>query len=82
MQIIPTDNTDIALIPEPYTYQSRATGITQGYRTYTKGDGKSRAVIIIPNNKVDAFLLTQHSDNDMVLLEIRKGTTTFYAASV
>jgi len=82
MQIIATDNTDTALIQEPYTYQSRATGITQGYRTYTYGDEKRRAAIIIPNNKVDALLLTQLSDNDTVLLEIRKGTTTFYAASV
>jgi len=82
MQIIATDNTDYELIQEPYTYQSTETGITQGYRTYTYGDGKRRTAIIIPNNKVDALLLTQHSDNDTVRLEIRKGTTTFYAANV
>ena len=82
MQIIPTDNTDIALIQEPYIYQSRTAGITQGYRTYTYGAGKRRAAIIISKNKIGALLLTQLSDNDTVLLEIRKGTTTFYAASI
>jgi len=56
MQNTATDNTDIALIHEPYLYQSRTTGITQGYRTYTYGDGKSRAEILIPNNTVDALL--------------------------
>jgi hypothetical protein len=43
---------------------------------------KNRAAIIIPNNTTDALLLTQFSDNDKVLLEIKIGGKTFYAASV
>jgi len=63
-------------------YQNRPKGISAGYRTYTHGEGKSRAAIIITNDTFDAILITQYSDNDTVLLEIQKGSNTFYAASV
>ena len=56
------------------------TGLT--YRTYTHGEGKIGAVIIITNDTFDAVLITQYSDNETVLLEIHKGSNTVYAASV
>jgi hypothetical protein len=62
MQVIATENTDSMLIQEPYLYQNSLKGITRGYRTYTCGGGKSRAAIVIPNNTIDALLLTQFSD--------------------
>jgi len=82
MQIIAQENTDIIMIQEPYLYQLSLKGITRSYRTYTHGNGKSRAAIIITNNTIDALLLTQYSDNDTVLLEIQKGNKKFYAASI
>ena len=63
-------------------YQNRPKGISTGYRTYTHGEGKSRGPIIITNDTLDAILITQYSDNDTVLVEIHKGSNTFYAASV
>jgi len=66
MQIIAQDNTDMFMIQEPYLYQNSPKGITRGYRTYTHGNGKSRAAIIITNNTTDALLLTQYSDEDTV----------------
>ena len=68
-QIIAQENTDMVLIQEPYFYQNSPKGITRGYRTYTHGNGKSRAAIIITNNTIDALLLTHYSDEDTILLE-------------
>lgn len=82
MQLISTDKIGIALIQEPYQYQGKLTGITKGYRTFSCGEGKRRAAIIIQDNTIDALLITQQSDNDAVLLEIKNGQISFYAASV
>jgi hypothetical protein len=68
MQIISAERIGIALIQEPYLYQNRPRGVTKGYRTFTSGEGKSRAAIVISNNTIDALLITQLSDNDAVLL--------------
>jgi hypothetical protein len=74
MQIIAQENTDMVMIQESYLYQNSPKGITRCYRTYTHGNGRSRAAIIITNNTIDALLLTQYSDRDTVLLEIQKET--------
>ena len=73
VQITTQENTDLVMIQEPYLYQNSIKGITSGYQTYTHGNGKSRAAILITNT-IDALLLTQYSDKDTVLLEIRKET--------
>jgi len=59
MQIMNTENVDIAFIQEPYVYQNRLKGTTKGYRTYAYGEEKSRAEIIIPNDTIDAIMLGQ-----------------------
>ena len=82
MQMISTDNIGMSLIQEPYLYQNKLAGITKGYRTYAYREGKCRAAIIIQDNTIDALLITQMSDNDAVLLEISKGKSSFYAASI
>jgi hypothetical protein len=79
MQIINTENINITLIQEPYLYQEKIKGISRKYRTYAYGDRKRRAAIIA-NNKIDAHLITQYSD-DTVLVEIQLGKETFYATS-
>jgi hypothetical protein len=82
MQIISADRIGIALIQEPYLYQNRLRGITKGCRTFTSGNGKSRAAIVIPNNTIDDLLIAQLSDNDAVLLEIAIGNKQFFTASI
>ena len=82
MQIISKENTDMFMIIEPYLYQNGPKGNTRGYRTYSHGNDKSRAAIIIPNNKIDALVLTQYLDKDTVLLEIQNGNKKFYTASI
>jgi len=61
MQIITQENTDKVMIQEPYLHQNSIKEITSGYRTYTHGNGESRAAILITNNTIDALLLTQYS---------------------
>jgi hypothetical protein len=82
MQILAQENTDMVKIQELYLYQNSPKGIKRGNRMYTHGNGKNRAAIIITNDTIDALLLTQYSDEDIVLLEIRKGNKKFYAASI
>ena len=82
MQMISTDNIGMSLIQEPYLYQNKLAGITKGYRTYAYREGKCRAAIIIQDITIDALLITQLSDNDAVPLEISKGKSSFYAASI
>lgn len=82
MQLMSTDKIGMALIQEPHHYQNKLTGITKGYRTFAYGEGKCRAAIIVQDNTIDALLITQQSDKDAVLLEINKGKSSFYAASI
>jgi hypothetical protein len=82
MQAITTEKIGIALIQEPYLFQGRPVGITNRYRTFTAGEGNSRAAIVVTDTSTDALLITQLSDIDVVLLEIDNGQTQFYAASI
>ena len=72
MQLISADKIGMALIQEPYHYQSKLTGITKGYRTNAYGEGKQRAVMKVQDKTIDVLLITQLSDKDAVLLEINK----------
>jgi hypothetical protein len=82
MQAITTEKIGIALIQEPYLFQGRPVGITNRYRTFTAGEGNSRAAIVVTDTSIDALLITQLSDIDVVLLEIDNGQTHFYTASI
>jgi hypothetical protein len=82
MQVITTEKIGITLIQEPYLFQGRHLGITKRYRTFSAGEGNSRAAIVVSDNTIDALLITQLSDDDAVLLEIDDGQTHFYAASI
>jgi hypothetical protein len=73
MQIIATEDIDIMLIQEPYLYQGEIKGVPRKYRTYSHGEGKRRAAVIIANNSIGAILITQYSDKDTVLVEIQQG---------
>jgi ribonuclease HI len=82
MQIIATENIDIMLVQEPYLYQEEIRGVSRKYRTYSYGEGRRRAAIILANNNLGALLITQHSDKDTVLLEIQQENEKYYAASI
>jgi len=54
----------------PYSIQNKVVGIPNKYRTYTNPGTRSRAVIVVTNNNIDALLLKQHSDADVFVAEI------------
>ena len=82
MQLMAKENIGIALIQEPYLVRGKPQRITSRYRTFIAGGGNSRAAIVISDTRINALLITQHSDKDAVLLEIDDGQTHFYAASI
>jgi hypothetical protein len=58
------------------------TGLRKSSRNYISPAEKSRAAIIITNNKIDAVLIKQQSNPDSVLIELKYNNTRFYAASM
>jgi hypothetical protein len=73
---------DIICIQEPYINIGKTVGIDTQYKTFTAGEARSRAAVIITNRKVDATLITQHSDEDTTTLDITSGDTTIILASM
>jgi len=63
-------------------YQGRAAGLDSKYRKYTAGLAQSRTPITIRNKAVDAMLISQHTDEDTITLEITRGDTTLILASM
>jgi hypothetical protein len=82
MQFIATETNDIMLVQEPYIYQEEIRGVSRKYRTYSYGEKRRKASIILVNNNIGALLITQHSDKDTILLEIQQENEKYYAASI
>jgi hypothetical protein len=82
MHLTEQDNSDIIFIQEPYLYQNRTAGIKNLYRNYISHEDKSRAAIIITNNKIDAVLIKQMSTPDSTLIKLKYNNTRFFAASL
>ena len=69
MKVIEEKEIEIVLIQEPYTIRNRIAGIPRGYRTYTFGEVRSRAAILITNNQLAAIHIIQLSDEGTVVIE-------------
>jgi len=67
---------------EPYEYQNKAVGFGKKCRIFTAGNGKHRRAIVIPNNKIDAMLITHTSNEDTAVLEIIHEKIKFFAVSM
>ena len=81
-EIIEKEEPDLIFVQEPYEYQNRPVGIEKKCRVFTAGNGKRRAAICIPNNKTDAMLITQTSNEDTVVLEIIHKKIKFFTVSM
>jgi len=71
MKLIEQENSDIIFIQELYLYQNRMAGLTKSHRNYISQEDKGWAAILITNNKINAVLITQLSNPDSVLLELK-----------
>ena len=82
MKIVTEDEIDIIFIPEPCTVQDKVIGIPTKYTTFTAGEGRSRAAIVVTNKEIDAMLIRQLTDTDTVAVEVIKRNTRIIAASM
>jgi hypothetical protein len=73
---------DIALIQEPYVYQNLVTGISRKYRIFSMGQGKKRAAIVVNNKLINALLIHQMSEENIVVVDVTHGNKTFIAVSI
>ena len=58
------------------------TGISRKYRIFSSGQGKKRAALVVNNKLIDAFLIQQMSEEDIVVVEVTHGNKTFIAVSI
>jgi hypothetical protein len=72
---------DIAFIRELHIYQNQVTGISQKHRIFDCANGRKRAEIVVTNKEIDALLISQLSEGDIVV-EIIQGDLKFIAASI
>ena len=73
---------DITFIQEPYVYQNQVAGISRKHRLFACGKGRKRAAIVVINKQIDALLISQLSEEDIVVVEIIQGNLKFIAASI
>jgi len=57
------------------------TGITRSFRSYLSPEDNNRAAIVITNKEIDAILITQLSNSDIVLLETEYKKTKAFIVS-
>ena len=76
------DDTDVVSIQEPYNIGSTIAGIPRTYTVISAGEGKKRAAIVIKSKQLDAILITQISDEDATVVELKLGRVTLIVASI
>jgi molybdopterin converting factor small subunit len=81
-KIIEEDSTDILCIQEPYTIQNKIAGLSKNHKNFATGEGRNRAAIVVTNNQIDALLIKQISDEDVVVLELILGNVKIILASM
>jgi len=64
IKIATEDEIDIIFIQEPYTIQGKVIGIPTKYTTFTSGEGRSRAAVVVTIKEIDAMLIRQLTDTD------------------
>lgn len=82
MQIIKEYSLDVIFVQEPYTINDKMAGISSNYRIFSYGQPNIRAAIIITNKSVDAIMINQISDSDMVVIELIQDKFSTYAVSM
>ena len=82
MNMIEKEDPDLIFVQEPSEYQNKPVGIEKKCRIFTAGNRKHREAIVIPNNKIDAKLITQISNEDAVFFELIHAKIKFFAVSM
>ena len=81
-KIMEEEDTDIICIQEPYNIGNKTGDLPRHCIVLTAGEGRKRTAIIINNRHIDAILITQLSDENATVMEVRVGSDTFVVASM
>ena len=71
MQLIGEQKIDIAFVQEPYVIENKVAAIPSHIGVFTQGRLKKRAAVLVTNRQMDAILISQLSDEDMVVVQIK-----------
>ena len=82
VQIMDTHNIDLAMVQEPYNVNNNLSGIPTSYSTYTHGNNRKRAAIIVRNKFIKVLMITQMSNEDCTVIQITHNNHTIYAVSM
>ena len=82
IQMLRENQIDIAFVQEPHVIHSDLAGIPKSLRTYVSGNGRIRSALLVNNKEIDVVLITQLSDGDCVVAEIRHRNTKFCGISL
>jgi len=65
-------------VQEPYTIHNKVAAYPKGFRIFAQGGGRKRAAIVVNDDDMDVTAITQVSNEDAIVTEIRhKGTKLF-----
>jgi hypothetical protein len=82
MKIIEEDSMDILCIQELYTICNKIVGLSKQYKTFTSGEGRIQAAIVMNNKLVGTILIKQLSDKDLVVIEVTINNDRIILASM
>jgi len=62
--------------------QNKIVGIPKRHKIFTHGYSGRRAATLVTNNRIDTLLIRQHSDSDIVDLEVTMDNVKIVLASM
>lgn len=81
IQLINELNIDLVFVQEPYLINNKLAGIPKKFKTFTYGNDRKRAAVIVNNCEVDVIMINQLSNKDCVVVEVSMRDLRFYAVS-
>ena len=82
VQMMSTNQIDLAFVQEPYIIRKNLAGIPKSLRTSVSGEGRKRSALLVNNKEINVVLITQLSDEDCIVAEISYRSTKCYGESI
>jgi hypothetical protein len=73
---------DIAFLQELHIFQNQVTGISRKHKIFACGNRRKRAAIVVASKHIDVLLISQLSEEDIVVVEIIQVNLKFIPASI
>jgi hypothetical protein len=82
MELIEKEGIDVAFIQEPCTVHKRVVGTTKRHRAFTSSVGRYRSSTVVTDNRIDALLIEETTDKDMVMVKLMLDKLKFHTANM